>query len=68
MIKHIAWDYSVINNVLGTGNQKTTKTLCNRRVSMSKISSDNPTCEECISQHNEDTLISHQLANYQVIQ
>lgn len=53
--KHIAWDYSIIDSFFGRDpKQKTTKTICNKRVSLNKIDSNNPNCEDCISIHRED--------------
>jgi Protein of unknown function (DUF3039). len=52
MMTHIAWDRSAIhraiNEVFGmTVSQKTTKTLCGKRVSFNKIDNFHPVCPDC---------------------
>ena len=63
---HVAWDYGAINEafeqVLGFGvHQRSTKTLCNRRVSMFQIDNSLPTCPDCIREHNKMTKVAYSL-------
>jgi len=52
-LTHVAWDFGIIQRtaieILGyTPGQKTTKTLCKRRVKMERINNTKPTCPECM--------------------
>jgi hypothetical protein len=51
-VKHIAWDQGAIIQGVAevTGfvvPQKTTKTMCDKRVALLAISNNHPTCKEC---------------------
>jgi hypothetical protein len=51
-ITHIAWDFGIIqdtvSDILGFfPGQKTTKTICKKRVVMKNIDNKNPSCPEC---------------------
>src|SRR6185312_16346272 len=65
---HVAWDRlavaKVISELFGCSLlsvQKTTKTLCNKRVSLNSINNDAPTCVACrdaaIAEADRDALI-----------
>ena len=47
-MKHIDWNYGVLDEIFGTvGKGKTIKTLCEVRVNVSQIDNHNSTCEAC---------------------
>ena len=62
MNKHIAWDFSAIDRIFGSySTQKTTKTLCDKRVKIDSIDSDNPTCEKCINILDEEMKLVNEI-------
>ena len=51
-VTHTAWDFGIVmdtlTEILGhRPGQKTTKTLCKRRISTKNIDNSSPTCPEC---------------------
>ena len=53
-LKHLAWDMGAIDAAIteafgaSPSAQKTTKTRCGKRVAMSQIDNENPTCLDCL--------------------
>ena len=68
MKTHIAWDHSILNNIFGKGDQQTTKTQCERRVPLSQIDNDNPTCQDCIEWLEETKRIAKDMnLDYEIL-
>ena len=58
-LKHVAWDFGIVldtvSEILGySPKQKTTKTLCKRRIILKNIDNKNPTCPICSERLKRD--------------
>lgn len=64
LVTHVAWDFGIVldtaTEVLGyRPEQKTTKTLCKKRVRIKSIDNSNPTCPECLEFLKDDPDFGH---------
>jgi hypothetical protein len=59
LITYVAWDFGIVSDsaskILGfRPEQKTTKTLCKKRVRMKNINNTQPTCPSCLESLRSD--------------